>query len=198
MGQSVNVRHIPPLYGGGGGTGGTWSWDPGSSPWIRGSIYKKKVLEAPGPNTHTAATIRKEFLTPPPPHPPPQKRGTQVREGGYGAQNPRNHWGIIFGPKMMILQRVGRQKPYIGVCYANDPKKGGYTTLAFALDPTTSLRCDFLRHLRGLVFPMPFGHMRVPCSGGGDCNGGRGSLYKTSTLKAEHHAAPSRGHHRQV
>ena len=44
---------------------------------------------------------------------------------------------------MMILQGVRRQKPYIGVCYANDPNKRGYTTLAPALYLTTSLRCDF-------------------------------------------------------
>ena len=37
----------------GGPTGGTWSWDPGPPPWVRGSIYKKKVLQDPGPNTHT-------------------------------------------------------------------------------------------------------------------------------------------------
>ena len=66
--------------GGGGGTRGTWSWDPGPQPWVRGSTYKKKVLQDPGPNTHTAATIRKEVLTPPPP-PPTPKSGTQVREG---------------------------------------------------------------------------------------------------------------------
>ena len=42
----------------------------------------------------------------------------------------------------MILQGVRRQKPYIGICYANNPKKGGYTTLAPALDLTTSLRGD--------------------------------------------------------
>ena len=30
--------------GGGGGTGGTRSWDPGPPPWVRGSIYKKKIL----------------------------------------------------------------------------------------------------------------------------------------------------------
>ena len=51
--------------GGGGATGGTWSWDP-APPWVRGSICKKKVLQDPGPNPHTAATIRKEVLTPPP------------------------------------------------------------------------------------------------------------------------------------
>ena len=28
--------------------------------------------------------------------------------GGYRGQNPKNHWGIIFGPKMMILQGVRR------------------------------------------------------------------------------------------
>ena len=44
---------------------------------------------------------------------------------------------------MMILQGARRQKPYIGVCYANDPPKGGYTTLPPALD-LTSLQGDFL------------------------------------------------------
>ena len=34
----------------------------------------------PGPNTHTAATIRKEVLNPPQP-PPPPKRGTEVQWG---------------------------------------------------------------------------------------------------------------------
>ena len=104
--------------------GANWGYlelGPGTPPWVRGSIYKKKVIQDPGPNTHTAATIRKEVLTPP--HPPQQKRGTQVR-GGTGVKIQKHHWGIIVGPKMMILQGVRRQKPYIGVCYANDPKKG--------------------------------------------------------------------------
>ena len=43
----------------------------------------------------------------------------------------------------MILQGVGHPISCLGVCYANDPKKGGYTTPAPALDLTTSLRGDF-------------------------------------------------------
>ena len=144
---SVKTTKSSPARGhrqaGGGATGGTWSWDPGPQPWVRGSIYKKHILQNPGPNTHTTATIRKAVLTRQPP--PPPKRDTRVRRGGggYGGQNPKNHRGIIFGPKRMILQGVRRQKPYIGVCYANDPKKGGYTTLVLALDLTTSLRGNF-------------------------------------------------------
>ena len=42
----------------------------------------------------------------------------------------------------MILQGVG-QISCLGLCYANDPKKGGYTTPAPALDLTTSLQGDF-------------------------------------------------------
>ena len=44
-----------------------------------------------------------------PPHPPtpPLKKG-YPGAGGYGGQNAKNHWGIIFGPKMMILQGVRR------------------------------------------------------------------------------------------
>ena len=49
--------------------------------------------------------------------------------------------------KIMILQGVGHPISCLGVCYANDPKKGGYTTPAPALDLTTSLRGDFLHCL---------------------------------------------------
>ena len=45
--------------------------------------------------------------------------------GGYGVEIQRKYWGLVFGPKMMILQWVRRQKPCVGVCYANDPEKGG-------------------------------------------------------------------------
>ena len=44
---------------------------PKTLPWVWGSIYKKKVVQDPGPNPHTAAAIRKEMLPPP----PPQKEG---------------------------------------------------------------------------------------------------------------------------
>ena len=37
----------------------------------------------------------------------------------------------------MILQGVGHVVPYLGVSYANDPKKGGYMAYAPALDLTT-------------------------------------------------------------
>ena len=45
---------------------------------------------------------------------------------------------VLLG-KIMILQKVGHPISCLGVCYANDPKKGGYMTL----DLTTSLRGDF-------------------------------------------------------
>ena len=84
----------------------------GGADWgVRGSIYKKKVLQDP------------------PPHPRP--KSGYLDTGGYRGQNPKHHQGIIFGPKMMNLQGVRRQKPYVGVCYANDPQKGGvYNTCA--------------------------------------------------------------------
>ena len=72
------------MGGGGGATGGTWSWDPRPPPWDRGSIYKKKVLQDPGPNTNTTATIRKEVLTPPAPPPPPKKGVPRCGGGGGG------------------------------------------------------------------------------------------------------------------
>ena len=61
----------------------------------------------------------------------------------------KNHWGIIFDPKMMILQGFRRPKPCVAVCYANDPKKRGDTTPAPVLDLTTSLRGDLARSFKG-------------------------------------------------
>ena len=49
---------------------------------------------------------------------------------------------VLLG-KIMILQGVGHQISCLGVCFANDPKKGGYTPPVLALDLTTSLRGDF-------------------------------------------------------
>ena len=45
---------------------------------------------------------------------------------------------------MMILQGVGHPVPYLGVLYANDPKKGGYMAYAPALDLTTLFEVIFL------------------------------------------------------
>ena len=57
---------------------GALSWDLGPPPWVRASIYKKNNLQDPCPNTHTAATIRKEVLTPPQPL-PTRKRAPRCR-----------------------------------------------------------------------------------------------------------------------
>ena len=59
---------------------------------MRGSIYKKKVLQDPGPNRHTAATIRKEVLT------PPQKKG-YPGAGGYGVKIHK-----IIGGSFLVLK----------------------------------------------------------------------------------------------
>ena len=53
---------------------------------------------------------------------------------------------VLLG-KIMILQGVGHPISCLGVCYGNDPQKGGYTTPAPALDLTTSLRGDFVWHI---------------------------------------------------
>ena len=100
-------------------------------------MYKKKVAQDLDPNPHTAPRIRKELLTPPtPPHPHPPKKG-YPSTGGQRGQKRKIHWGLIFSPKMMFLQGVGHPVPYLGVSYANDPKKGGYMAYAPALDLTT-------------------------------------------------------------
>ena len=85
-----------------------------------GGGYKKKVVQDPGLNPHTTAAMRKEVLTrPPPPHTQPHPH-TQGR-----GQNRKIHWGIIFSPKMMILQEVQHPVPYFGVSYTNDPPQTG-------------------------------------------------------------------------
>ena len=58
---------------------------------------------------------------------------------------------VLLG-KIMILQGVGHPISCLGVCYANDPKKGGYMTPAPALDLTTSLRGDFWLQLTVLLW----------------------------------------------
>ena len=47
----------------------------------------------------------------------------------------------------MILQGVGHPVPYLGVWYANDPKKGGYMAYAPALDLTTLFEVIFPHQL---------------------------------------------------
>ena len=61
----------------GGGTGDTMEFEPGTPPLVQGSLYKKKVVQDLGLNQHTAATIRKEFLTPPLPKMGYPARGTR-------------------------------------------------------------------------------------------------------------------------
>ena len=73
-----------PWGGGGGATGGTRSSDLGPQPWVRGSMYKKRVALDLGPNPHTAPRIRKEVLTPDPPPTPPAPPAPQKGVPGYG------------------------------------------------------------------------------------------------------------------
>ena len=132
------------MGGGGGATGGTSSWDPRPLPWVRGSQYKKKVQGLRSKYTHSGHNTQRSFD--PPQAPPPQKKGYPGAGGGGGVARvkiPKNHWGIIFGPKMMILQGLDVRNHTLGYATRTTPKKGGYTTLAPALHLTTSLRGDF-------------------------------------------------------
>ena len=71
---------------------------------------------------------------------------------------------VLLG-KIMILQGVGHPISCLGVCYANDPKKGGYMTPAPALDLTTSLRGDFRTF--GTMAPTPLS-LKHPAGGRGE------------------------------
>ena len=127
--QPIQRENGPPWQGaiwGGGGDLGYLELGPRTPPWVRGSKYKKKVLQDPGPNTHPAATLRKQALTPPPSPTPPQKRYPSAGGGGgTGVKIQKIIGGSFFGPKMMILQGVRHQKPYMGYATRTTPKNGG-------------------------------------------------------------------------
>ena len=70
---------------------------------------------------------------------------------------------------MMILQGVGHPVPYLGVLYANDPKKGVYMAYAPALDLTTLFEVIYkwLPHPAFLGAQKGAGLRRNPCILGG-------------------------------
>ena len=59
-----------------------------------------------------------KLLTPPPPQIDIQFQGIEASESEI-------HWGILLLGKILILQGVGHPISCLGVCYANDPPKGG-------------------------------------------------------------------------
>ena len=73
----------------------------------------------------------------PTPTPTPQKSDTQF--WGIEASESKNSLGGgLIGQNKDFTRAIS----CLGVCYTNDPQKGGYTTPAPALDLTTSLRGD--------------------------------------------------------
>ena len=95
-----------------------------------GVHVQEKSCPGPGSkSTHSTQNTQRSFD-------PPPKKGVPGY-GGLKGSKTKIHWGIIFSPKMMILQGVGHPVPYLGVSYANDPKKGGSMAYAPALDLTT-------------------------------------------------------------
>ena len=59
-----------------------------------------------------------------PPQPPPLKKEVSSFRG-QRPQNQKIHRGIVLLGKIMNLQGVGHLISCLGVCYANDPQKGG-------------------------------------------------------------------------
>ena len=83
--------------------GGTQSLDPQPPPWVRGSIYKKKICTGPrSKSTHSGRNKQRSFDPPPPAPPQPptcQKWGTQVRgvEGSKSKDSSGDHRLSISG-----------------------------------------------------------------------------------------------------
>ena len=86
-------------------------------------------LEPGSESTHSGGYKPKQ-VAPPPPNTNTTPKGYSVTGEGVEGQNQKSHWGINLSPKMMILQGVGHLTSYIGVCYANNPPKAGYTAPA--------------------------------------------------------------------
>ena len=59
-------------------------------------------------------------------------------------QNQKIHRVIVLSSIIMILQGLRHPISCLGVCYANDPQKGGCMASAPTLDLTTSLRGDLI------------------------------------------------------
>ena len=76
-------------------------------------------------------------FAPPPLKVVPRNRGGG---GGRGVTVERMHRGMVLSPEMRVIPGVRHPIPFLGGCYANDPRKGGGGA---ALDPTPSLRGDF-------------------------------------------------------
>ena len=103
----------------------------------------------PGPTPQPPSSLSLSCLTdqsppPPPPHTHP-KSSTQVGGGGGEGSKSKNLMGDHFFRKKMILQGIRHPISCLGVCYVNDPQKGGGGCMASAptLDLTTSLQGDF-------------------------------------------------------
>ena len=111
--------------GGGGRLGGTQSWDPGPPPWVRGPMYKKKVLQYRGLNPHTAAATREEVLPPPPPQNtpprPPKKQYPSTGAEGLGGSKSKNSFGDHF-----TSQNDDSTRGYLGYPPRMAPKGGEY------------------------------------------------------------------------
>ena len=113
--------------GGGGATGGTRSSDLGPLLWVRGSVYKKKVIQDSGPVPHIAAAICKEVLTPP----NSPKWGTEV--WGVGGSKSENSSGDHFLSKNDDFKGGWTSDTTTWGMLRERTHKGEYTTPAHAL-----------------------------------------------------------------
>ena len=92
---------------------------------VGGSIPSEKIRASSNPSEHKLLT------PPPPPHPPTPKCDIQFQ--GIEASESRNPLGDRFiGQNCKFLQGVGHPISCLGVCYANEPPKGGMVYVARA------------------------------------------------------------------
>ena len=83
------------MGGGGGATGGTWSWDPGPPPWVKRVHIQEKSSSGPRSKcTHSGHNTQRSF------DPPPQKGYPGA--GGGGVQGSKSKKTI--GGSFLILK----------------------------------------------------------------------------------------------
>ena len=108
--QLIQWENGSVLTGKGPYVGADWGYlelGPGTPAMGWGLHIQEKSSRPRSKYTHSGHNTQRSFDPPPPTDSPPPKRVPRCG-GVWGVNIKKNHWGIILGPKMMILQGVRR------------------------------------------------------------------------------------------